>query len=88
MTYRVEFDNSAEGDLARLDKTMAQQVLDKLGWLADNAETVPHKALRHQWSGVYSLRVGSYRALYQMCREERLLIVLFVKHRRDVYDTG
>ena len=87
MTYRVEFEDAAEDDLARLDKTVAQQVLDKLGWLSDNAEAVRHKALKHQWEGVFSLRVTSYRALYTLSREEHLIVVLTVKHRREVYDT-
>ena len=86
--YQVEFENSAEDDLTRLSKAVAQQVIDKLNWLSDNAGTVPHKALKHQWSGVCSLRVGSYRALYQISHEDHLIMVLFVRHRRDVYDTG
>lgn len=88
MTYRVEFDEKAENDLARLDSTVAQQVIDKLSWLTDNAATVRHKALKHQWAGVFSLRVGNYRALYDLRREEHLIVVLFVKHRREVYDDG
>lgn len=88
MTYRVEIEDSAAADLARLDKTVAQQVIDKLNWLSDNAAAVRHKALKHQWTGVSSLHVGNYRALYNLCREECLIVVLFVKHRREIYDTG
>lgn len=29
MTYRLELEDTAEDDLARLDKTVAQQVLDR-----------------------------------------------------------
>ena len=87
MTYRVEFEDAAEDDLTRLDKAVAQQVLDKLRWLSDNAEAVRHKALRHQLAGVFSLRVSSYRALYRLCRGEHLIVVLAIKHRREVYDT-
>ena len=88
MTYRVEFEDAAENDLARLDMIVAQQVLDKLNWLCDNATVVRHKALKHQWSGVFSLRVGNYRVLYDLRRQEHLIVVLFVKHRREVYDDG
>ena len=88
VTYRVEFEDTAEDDLARLDNTVAQQILDKLGWLSDNAGAVRHSVLKHQWTGVFSLHVGSYRALYKLCREEHIIVVLFVKHRREVYDTG
>ncbi len=88
MTYRVEFEGSAEHDLTRLDATVAQQVLDKLEWLSDNATVVRHKALKHLWSGVFSLRVGNYRVLYDLRPEECLIVLLFVKHRREIYDDG
>ena len=87
MNYRVQFEPAAEDDLARLDNTVSQQVMDKLGWLSDNAGLVRHKALRGQWRGVFSLHVGHYRALYRLDRGEHLIVVLLVKHRREVYDT-
>ena len=86
MTYRLEFENAAEDDLARLDKAVAQRVLDKLRWLADNAEATRHKALTGQLRELFSLRVGAYRALYVLRREDRRIIVLHIRHRRDVYD--
>ena len=83
--YRVEFTKAAADDLSGLDKTMAQQVLDKLSWLAHNAESVQHKALTGQWRSVFSLRIGDYRAIYSYDRTERRVVVHFVRHRSEVY---
>lgn len=55
MTYRVEFTDTAEDDLSRLDSTVAQRVLDRLRWLADNAESVRHKVLTGQFKGAFSI---------------------------------
>ena len=85
MIHQVKFTDAAEGDLSRLDRTVAQQVLDRLRWLADNAESVRHKALTGQLKGVFSLRIGNYRALYNYDRTERRIIVHFVRHRSEVY---
>ena len=85
MTYRVEFTDTAEDDLSRLDSNVAQQVLDKLRWLADNAESVRHKALTVQFKGAFGLRVGDYRAIYTHNRTERRVVVHFVRHRSQVY---
>jgi mRNA interferase RelE/StbE len=41
------------------------------------------KPLRGEWKGVYSLRVGEYRVLYQVKGEEVLLLV--IGHRKHVY---
>ena len=85
MTYRVEFTLAAEHDLSRLDSTVAQQVLDRLRWLADNVELVRHKALTAQLTGAFSLRVGDYRAIYSLDRVELKVVVHFVRHRSKVY---
>ena len=86
--YRVEFTDAAEDDLSRLDRTIAQQVLDKLRWLAGNAQSVRHKALTGHWERAFSLRIGDYRAIYSHDRVERRLVVHFVRHRSEVYRQG
>ncbi len=83
--YRVEFTDTAEDDLSRLDRAIAQEVLDKLRWLADNAESVRHKALTGQWQRAFSLRIGDYRAIYSLDRLERRMVIHFVRHRSEVY---
>ena len=85
MTCRVEFTSTAENDLSSLDRTVAQQVLDKLHWLADNAESVRHRALTGQWKGVFRLHIGDYRALYTYSRREGKVVVHFVRHRSEIY---
>ena len=85
MTYEVEFTRTAERDLSRLDKAVAQQVLDRLRWLADNADSVSHKALTAQFKGAYSLRIGDYRAIYSYSRMQRKIVVHMVRHRSEVY---
>ena len=85
MTYGVEFTRTAENDLSRLDRTVAQQVLDRLRWLADNADSVSHKALTAQFKGAFSLRIGDYRAIYSYNRTQRRIIVHMARHRSEVY---
>ncbi len=85
--YQAELTADAEADLARLDKIIAQRVLKKLRWLAENFEAVKHEALTGQWEGVFKLRVGDYRALYTFDSAPQRIIVHFVRHRREVYKT-
>lgn len=86
--FQVEFTATAQSDLARLDKPMAQQVLKKLRWLAENFEAITPEALTGQWQGVFKLRIGDYRALYTCDREKQTIVVRFVRHRREVYKLG
>ena len=85
MTYDVKFTDTVERDRSRLDRTTAQQVIDRLRWLADNAESVRHTALAGPLRGAFRLRVGDYRAIYTYDRTERKIVVHFVRHRSQVY---
>ena len=86
--YQVDFTPGAEMDLARLDKPIAQRVLRKLRWLAENYEATTAEALTGPWEGVFKLRVGDYRVLYTCDREKQRITVRFVRHRREVYKQG
>jgi len=83
--YQVDFTSNAESDLARLDAQIAQRVLNKLQWLAENFDVIKPEPLTGQWQGVYKLRVGDYRVLYTYDQQKQKLIVHFVRHRREVY---
>jgi len=83
--WQVAFTPDAEDDLARLDRLLAQRVLTRLRWLAEHFARITPQALSGSWQGVYKLRVGDYRVLYTCDRENRRIIVHFVRHRREIY---
>ena len=85
--YHVKFTPTAAEDLARLDKPIAQRILTKIRWLAENFRVLTPKPLTGQWQGVYKLRVGDYRVLYTFSKTETSITVNFVRHRREVYKT-
>ena len=86
--YQVVFTPDAEADLARLDTPVAQRVLKKLRWLAQNLDVITPEGLTGQWQGVFKLRVGDYRLLYTFDRTQQKVVVHFVKHRREVYKSS
>lgn len=83
--YQVDFTPGAEGDLCRLDAAIAQRVVRRLRWLAENFEAIRPEPLTQQWEGVFKLRVGDYRVLYTYDRAKRKIVVHFIRHRCDVY---
>ncbi len=40
MTYKIEFTPQAEEDLTHLDKTIAQNIANKVDWLSQNIEYI------------------------------------------------
>lgn len=81
----VVFTSQAEENLAKLDKQIAQRILKKIRWLAENLETLTPEPLTGQFQDVYKLRVGDYRVLYTLEDEQKLIVILLIKHRREVY---
>lgn len=85
MSYGVEFRQEAVDRLRHLDKAVAQRILRRLKWLAENFDTVSPEVLTAELKGLFKLRVGSYRVIYEINRKERLIIVHLVGHRKDIY---
>jgi mRNA interferase RelE/StbE len=85
MPYRVEFKPEAVDDLRHLDKAVAQRIFRRLKWLSKNFDVLAQEALVAEFKGLFKLRVGRYRIIYEIKQREHLLIIHFVGHRRDVY---
>ncbi len=85
MTYQVRLMPQAAADLRRLDKPVAQRVLSRIKWLTENLESITPEMLTGDWRGLFKLRVGSYRVVYTVSREDRLIMVHHIGHRREIY---
>ena len=83
--YRIRILAAAARDLARLDKRIARRIVRRMQWLAANLEAVRLETLSGDLAGLYKLRVGDYRVLYEILREERTILIHAIGHRRDIY---
>lgn len=83
--YHLEFMPDAESDLAGLNKSIAQRILTKIRWLAENFNVIIPEPLSGQWKGVYKLRVGDYRVLYTFNTITETITIHIIRHRREVY---
>ena len=83
--YRVEFLPPAINDRRRLDKPVAQRILNKLRWLSENFESARPEALAGPLAGLMKLRVGDYRVIYEPDRENELITGHLIGHRREIY---
>jgi mRNA interferase RelE/StbE len=63
-SYQVRFLPEAAEELASLDKSIAERILKKLKWLAENFTNLTPEPLSGGLKGLFKLRVGSYRVLY------------------------
>lgn len=85
--YSVEFISDALNDLLQLDRAVAQRVLKKLHWLAENFDDIVPEMLTGEWHGKFKLKVGDYRVIYTVNFEERRLTIHLIGHKKDIYKT-
>ena len=83
MVFTVLLHPKAAKELEKIENATKTRIVTRLRDLKDNPERVG-KVLRH--SNFWSLRVGDYRAIYEIDRTRRQVVVLFIGHRKKVYD--
>lgn len=86
MSYSVEYEPEALADLERLTQAVRERVINKIIWLAENFDQITPQALTADLSGFFKLRVGDYRVIYEFSRNDDVISIDRIRHRREVYD--
>lgn len=85
--YRIETTPVFDRAVAKLDRTVAQRIIKALLDLEGlDDPTRRCKALRGPLSGLWRLRVGDYRVILDIRRNELLVVALDVGNRSVIYD--
>jgi mRNA interferase RelE/StbE len=83
--YIVRILKPAIRELEKLDKKVGQRMVKRIEWLAGNLDKINPIALKGDLAGLYKLREGDYRIVYQILRGEKVIIIHSIGHRREVY---
>jgi len=86
MSYSVEYEPEAFADLERLTQAARERVINKITWLGENFDQIAPQALTADLSGFFKLRVGDYRVIYEFSRDDKVIFIDRIRHRREVYD--
>ncbi len=81
--YRLDIQSAAERDLARLATRLRERVADVIDRLAEAPR--PRGAEKLAALHTYRVRVGDYRVVYQIDDRAKVVTVIRVRHRREVY---
>jgi len=69
-----------------LDNPVQAAVQARLSKVAEEAESVKHFARSGKLTGLYKLRAyGKYRVIYRLQPDQKLVIVLKIGDRDDIY---
>lgn len=85
--YAIELKRTAARELESLDSRLGRRILASIESLGSQARPRGSRKLVGSENS-YRLRVGQYRVLYQIDDEEKLISVVAIGHRREVYRRG
>ena len=83
MAFAVLLHPKAAKELEKIEHQTRTRITERLKELKNDHATIG-KALKH--SDFWSLRVGDYYTIYEIDRAKKQVVILFVGHRKKVYD--
>lgn len=84
MSYALHYGPGVERDMSRLPPAVLARVDRAILALGNTPRPVNCKKLAGQLR-LYRVRVGDWRIVYEIVEAQRIVIVLIVGHRREVY---
>lgn len=82
--YKIEIENSALQFLKKLDKGTQRRIVASVQSLATNPRPDGVRKLTNS-DGLYRVRVGDYRVVYQIQDNRLLVLVIRIGSRTDIY---
>lgn len=83
--YKVVLTLRAEKDLKKIEKVDAEKIGRKLEELVKGVQNLDIKKLEGKENPTYRLRSGDYRIIYTIEKHIVTVLVIEIKHRREVY---
>jgi len=83
VAFTVLLHPKAAKALKKIEESTKLRIMEKLRELRERPERIG-KPLKY--SDFLSLRVGDYRIIYEIDRGKNQVVILFVGHRKRVYD--
>ena len=85
MTYAVLFRRAAKKALERLSQIPRQRIKEVIRGLQNIPIPVGCRQLHTEEGKYYRIRIGQYRVIYEVAHEIRIVTVMRVGHRKEVY---
>jgi len=80
--YRLAYRPAILIDLASLEPSMAQRLLDKTKWIASNIDNLRHEPIAPDLPGLCKYAVEDWRIFYSIHRDDHLVDIHgIVRHR-------
>jgi len=82
MKYQIVWDKQSKDFLKKIDDKDAQRIIKKINSITENPRRYAETLVE---ISAYKLRIGDYRALVDIDENKKLLKVLFIGFRKNIY---
>jgi mRNA interferase RelE/StbE len=83
LSFDIVLTAESEKFIKKCDKQIRNRIIKSLRKLEKEPES--GKPLTSILTGLWSLRIGGYRAIYQIKNSELIVVVIKIGHRKNVY---
>ncbi len=83
--YTISIKPSALKELSKLPKATVKKAEKAISALAENPRPDGVKKLKGSEEDLYRIRVGDYRIIYSIEEEIKIVDILKIGHRKDIY---
>ncbi len=83
MPYKILIEKKAEKDLEKIPKELQIKIISKILELKDSPKLNARKISGS--NNYYRIRIGDYRAVYEINNKRREIVLFIIRHRNKVY---
>jgi len=84
VSYKIEWKQSAQKELKKLQKKTISRILQVIETLSDNPHPLRSRKL-HGTEYTYRLRAGDYRIIYSVYSAILTIEIVKIGHRKEIY---
>lgn len=82
--YAIVFVQSALKEIRRLPQIVVSRLRERIAALADDPRPAGVEKIQG-YEDHYRIRIGNYRVVYEVADQVRIITIVRVGHRKDVY---
>ena len=83
--YQLKITSKAQKDFKKLDPQIRKIISQAILKLETNRTPQQFKPLMGKDIAQFRLRIGDYRVLYDIYDEDKIVLILRIGHRKDIY---
>ncbi len=84
--YKVQIEKTADKSLCKIHPTYREKIKNRIYSLADDPFPPDCKKLKGIDKNLYRVRVNQYRIVYEISKETLVISILYIDHRKEVYE--